>query len=69
MPTDLLLDLRNQFSLSSNHEATIELDPGTFDVTKLQKLSDQQAFNRFSMGIQTLNEKEFSSLGRGHNYS
>ena len=31
MPTQMLLDLRKLFTLNEDHEATIELDPGTFD--------------------------------------
>ena len=68
MPTRMLLELRNQFKLKENHEATIELDPGTFDAKKIQQLSAPGGFTRFSMGVQTLNEKEFDTLGRGHSF-
>ena len=68
MPADKLLDLRSQFKLGNNFEATLELDPGTFNQAKLEHLSAENGFNRISMGIQTLNEKEFEALGRGHEY-
>jgi oxygen-independent coproporphyrinogen-3 oxidase len=44
---------------TTNAEVTLELDPGTFET---QKLNDFQnaGFNRFSMGVQTLNENEFA---------
>ena len=67
MPTQMLLDLRKLFKLNEkDSEVTIELDPGTFDAQKLRALSQKGGFTRFSMGVQTLNEKEFNTLGRGH---
>lgn len=43
----------------------MEIDPGTFDSNKLNDYKSL-GVNRLSMGVQTLNEKEFIKLGRGH---
>ena len=70
MPTQMLLDLRKLFKVDEkDSEVTIELDPGTFDAQKLRTLSQKGGFTRFSMGVQTLNEKEFDTLGRGHRFA
>ena len=44
----------------------MELDPGTFDIQKLEDLSSM--ITRFSMGVQTFNKTEFNMLGRGHSF-
>ena len=43
------------FGKSESCETTLELDPGTFDLRKLNEFGDV-GFNRFSFGVQTLNE-------------
>jgi oxygen-independent coproporphyrinogen-3 oxidase len=45
----------------------MELDPGTFDKQKLKEFKEI-GLNRASMGLQTFNQQEFNSLGRGHSH-
>jgi oxygen-independent coproporphyrinogen III oxidase len=62
----LLDELANHgFTLSQDHEFTIEINPGTMDETKLaayQKLG----VNRFSVGAQSFNERLLNVAGRKH---
>lgn len=46
-------------------EATIEVNPGTVDLPKLQALK-AMGFTRISMGVQALNNQELSIIGRIH---
>ncbi len=63
---DLLIFLKNNFSLTNLLETTIELNPLNIDC--LDKLSVlKQTFHlRLSIGIQSFNEKELKILGRNH---
>jgi oxygen-independent coproporphyrinogen-3 oxidase len=63
-----LKEILDLFTHTLDAELTIELDPGTFDLQKLHNLQGL-GFNRFSMGVQTLQQTEFSSLGRGHSFA
>lgn len=47
-------------------EATIEVNPGTVDLGKLQNLKEM-GFTRVSMGVQSLNNSELCTIGRIHN--
>jgi oxygen-independent coproporphyrinogen III oxidase len=55
-------------NIDNDCEVTIEMDPGTFDKDKIRQYRDL-GINRMSMGVQTFDENEFKTLGRGHNYS
>ena len=46
-------------------EATIEVNPGTVDLPKLQALKSL-GFTRISMGVQSLNDQELRTIGRIH---
>jgi oxygen-independent coproporphyrinogen-3 oxidase len=46
-------------------EATIEVNPGTVDLAKLKALK-ALGFDRLSMGVQSLNDKELKVIGRIH---
>ena len=46
-------------------EATIEVNPGTADFNKLQKLK-AMGFDRISFGVQSLNDEELKAIGRIH---
>lgn len=46
-------------------EATIEVNPGTVDLPKLQALKSL-GFTRISMGVQSLNDDEVRTIGRIH---
>ena len=47
-------------------EASIEANPGTVDLKKLQALR-QMGFDRISFGVQSLNDTELKTIGRVHN--
>lgn len=47
-------------------EATIEVNPGTVDEAKLEKIK-ALGFTRISMGVQSLNNAELKTIGRIHN--
>jgi oxygen-independent coproporphyrinogen-3 oxidase len=53
------------FTTNSNTEVTLEINPATLDDTKLQKLMDF-GFNRFSVGVQTFNERLLELCKRKH---
>ena len=47
-------------------EATIEVNPGTADLEKLQRLR-ATGFDRVSFGVQSLQDEELRTIGRIHN--
>jgi len=47
------------------NEASIEVNPGTVDIAKLQALK-ALGFDRISMGVQSLNDEELCTIGRIH---
>ena len=47
-------------------EVSIEANPGTVDLKKLQALR-QMGFDRISFGVQSLNDAELKTIGRVHN--
>lgn len=62
----LLRELANHgFQLRENAEFTIEVNPATIDASKLDAFLDLGA-NRFSVGVQTLNERLLKVAGRSH---
>lgn len=71
LPEDLLQRLlqaiKNQYSFDSLVEYTMELNPGTVTVEKLQ-LMKQYGVNRLSIGIQSDDEKQLELLGRIHTF-
>ena len=62
---DLLAGIREAFSISSDAEITIEVNPSS--VTE-EKLSDYKraGFNRISLGVQSLDDVVLKRLGRLH---
>jgi len=66
-PADRIADLLGMFDKAPDCEVTIEIDPGTFTMESLAAYRSI-GFTRFSMGVQTLNQEEFASLGRGHSF-
>ncbi len=62
---DLLDTVRKTFSLSSDTEITMELNPKTFDREKLS-IYREAGVNRISMGLQSANNDELQKLGRIH---
>ena len=56
----------NNNNISDNDtEITIEMDPGTFDVSYLQSIK-QIGFNRISLGVQSFDNTILENLGRVH---
>jgi coproporphyrinogen III oxidase-like Fe-S oxidoreductase len=53
------------FLLADNCETTIEIDPGTFTVQKLEKLK-KLGFNRLSFGVQSFDDATLAFIGRTH---
>lgn len=52
--------------LMSDAEISLEANPGTVDLAKLQALR-QVGFNRISVGVQSFNDQALKRLGRIHN--
>jgi len=62
----ILFDKINDlFILDSTAEITLEINPGTVDKVKLNDLINL-GFNRFSLGIQSFNDRHLNSCGRKH---
>ena len=53
------------FVLKSDGECTIEMDPGTFDLSYLQSIK-QIGFNRISLGVQSFDDSLLEIMGRVH---
>lgn len=56
------------FCLQENAEISIEMDPGTFSLSKLQAIK-KMGFNRISLGIQSFDDYVLESIGRCHRRS
>jgi coproporphyrinogen III oxidase-like Fe-S oxidoreductase len=56
------------FQLNPTAEVTMEMDPGTFSVDKLQGLKDM-GFNRISLGVQSFDDTVLEAIGRVHRRS
>lgn len=55
------------FDISEDAEVTIEVNPKTADIYKLEAMR-QSGFNRISIGLQSSIDEELKMLGRIHNY-
>lgn len=64
----VLMKLKEHCNMSKDAEITLEMNPGTIDSQKLS-LYKQAGFNRFSVGLQTADDKELMRLNRIHNSS
>lgn len=62
----LLLNLRKNFKIAQHIEFSIEINPKTLDMQKLDLMRDF-GVNRLSIGVQSFNNRELSFLGRIHN--
>jgi oxygen-independent coproporphyrinogen-3 oxidase len=60
---DILSGVRTNFGLTRDAEITIEAHPDTVAVEGLRALS-AAGFNRISFGVQSLDEKELTQIGR-----
>ena len=63
----ILATLDQQFGICADAEISMEMDPGTFS---LQQLSDYKTLgvNRFSLGVQSFDDKLLEKSGRFHRY-
>jgi putative oxygen-independent coproporphyrinogen III oxidase len=61
----LLHTLDQQFGLASQAEISMEIDPGTFDLDRLQGYQ-AAGVNRFSMGVQAWQDSLLALAGRSH---
>jgi putative oxygen-independent coproporphyrinogen III oxidase len=61
----LLQTLNQQFSIAKNAEISMEIDPGTFNLTQLQGYQ-AAGVNRFSMGVQAWQDSLLALCGRSH---
>ena len=68
LPTSVYRSLVPYFPLDSDAEIGIELNPDDANSDKLDELIDI-GFNRFSIGIQSLQDEALQFLGRQHNRS
>jgi coproporphyrinogen III oxidase-like Fe-S oxidoreductase len=59
--------LREVSKIDAGTEISLEMDPGTFDSEKVKEYQEV-GVTRMSMGVQTMQENEFSKLGRGHDF-
>lgn len=64
----LFTGIGKAFAISADAEITIEANPGTIDKDKIMTLKDC-GVNRFSLGVQSFNDRELSLLDRIHSAS
>ena len=64
---DILREIRNRFKMKEDAEITIEVNPGTANIGKLQAYRER-GINRLSIGLQSPEDRELKILGRIHNY-
>ena len=59
--------VRGNFRLEVDAEVTMEMNPGTVTMEKLQACRES-GINRVSIGLQSADDKELKTLGRVHTY-
>ena len=64
--SDIIGDIKSNFTVLSNAEITLETNPGTVSLEKL-KLFKQEGVNRISIGIQSFDDDDLRFLTRIHN--
>lgn len=63
----ILDTLRSAARISDDAEITIECNPGTLTMEKLEAYKDV-GINRISLGLQSANDEELKTIGRIHNF-
>lgn len=58
-------EIKHNYVLNSNAEATIEANPGTVNIEKLKRYYNI-GFNRISFGVQSLSDRLLKEIGRVH---
>ena len=64
---DIMKAVRGNFRLEVDAEVTMEMNPGTVTMEKLQACRES-GINRVSIGLQSADDKELKTLGRVHTY-
>lgn len=64
---ELLRTIAKRFDLSKDAEVTVECNPDSVDLKMLQNLR-RAGVNRISLGVQSANPCELSSLHRPHDF-
>lgn len=67
MVAELLMRIRERYTVDRKAEITIEVNPGTVDGEKLKSYYSA-GVNRLSIGMQSAQEEELRRLGRIHTY-
>lgn len=63
----VLCKLKETFFFANYPEITVEVNPGTVDITKLRSYKES-GVNRLSIGLQSTEDEELRELGRIHNF-
>jgi oxygen-independent coproporphyrinogen-3 oxidase len=63
----LLQKIKERFSVKTDVEITVEINPATIDKSGLQKLKEH-GVNRLSIGLQSTDDAKLKLLGRVHTY-
>ena len=63
--SEIMKAVRERFTLSENSEITLEANPGTLTEDKLKQYL-ACGINRFSLGLQSANDKTLRAIGRTH---
>ncbi|BAQ66230.1 radical SAM family heme chaperone HemW [Geminocystis sp. NIES-3709] len=61
----ILTTLNNHFRINKDAEISLEIDPATFDLTKLKQYQ-KLGVNRVSLGVQAFQDKLLEDCGRTH---
>lgn len=64
---DVMHLIKKKFTFSENAEISIEVNPGTADINKLQSYF-RSGINRLSIGLQSADNRELQIIGRIHTY-
>lgn len=64
---DILVIIKQISNISDDAEITIEVNPGTCDIKKLE-VYFKNGINRLSFGLQSTNDKILKDIGRIHSY-
>ena len=64
---ELLKHIKKMYRLDSHAEITMEANPDSVDPKMLNRLR-RAGFNRISLGVQSANDDQLSSLGRPHTF-
>ena len=64
---ELLKCIKKKYNVDKNAEITLEANPDSVDLKMLKRLR-KAGFNRISLGVQSADDAQLSSLGRPHSF-